>query len=175
MSTIKQVIGITFIVISILGCNQESYMEKKQKKIIKSWTGQNINIPTELQILKKENSVENERFMVVHVMDIACSSCVDEIKNLKPYISKLTKQKNISVLLIIKDTTNQDIESAKSIDCPCTIAIDSLNLFITRNRIINTDILRTFLLDKNKIVCIGNITSKDFQKQILEYLQVNNI
>jgi len=161
-----------FFVFSFSDCSsQESHLEKKRKRTMDSWIGREIQIPDNLE---SYNFINNKDFKMklIHITEISCKSCFDEISALKPFINQLNHVNNeILTVIILNNVSSKDIGKLSFSDFSLSVLFDPSNIFITRNRIVNRDIIKTMLINDNKIVDIGDIGSKDFQDRILSYMK----
>lgn len=111
---------------------------------------------------------KESRYKLLHSMDITCSSCLHEILDNASFIQTLERY-DVSFEIVGYSSYQDSIFDSVLLQYP--FYFDFYRKFRTRNRILDDNIVRTFLLDGKKILFAGDIKEDAFKEQVLSCLE----
>ena len=156
------ILGFILFTCLCYSCKQELTF---QEKICEKYIGKEIVFPSEDFLINKDcNKTSDESYKLLHIIELTCCSCVEELKAYIEYI-KLLKRQKVSFELVGYSSFKETEFSPVLLQYP--LYFDFNRNFGYLNSLKNDDITRTFLIKGNKIVAVGNLNNRKFRKSVL--------
>lgn len=148
-----------------------SHQPSFKEKICARYIGKELIYFPDSELVNLQLANQN-RYKLLHTMDITCSSCLREILDNESFIYALANH-NISFEIIGYSSYKDSIFDTALLQYP--FYFDFYRKFRTRNRIFDDNVVRTFFVNGKKILFAGDMKDNMFKEQIIQYVKTENI
>lgn len=156
----------------ILGCFCScSHRSSFNEKICSMYIGKELVYFPDSDLVNRQLANQS-RYKLLHTMDITCTSCIYEILDNESFIHALT-DRHISFEIVGYSSYKNSIFNTVLLQYP--FYFDFYRKFRTRNKILDDNVVRTFLLDGKKVLFAGDMKDNMFKEQIIQYVKTENI
>lgn len=174
-------IFLFFIIFAVVVYRYPGFFAKTGQKteiaqIIEKWQEKELYLPLCDSIANKPITQDTIHLKIISFIDGNCGVCIGELDKWKPIIKKLQSSGDIVFLFYVHamDFDGLIKHISKEVPFPIPLINDHENLFFTKNKLEQTKMFQTFLVDhNNKIIFVGNPVLSDkvrdlYTKTILE-------
>jgi|GEM_PF-1943492 len=167
----KKIINLFYIVLFIIciSCNSEQKKEYYENDISinrdKNYIGKKIIFPSKSKLFANDTIrivdstfFNNDMIKIVHIVNVNCSNCINELYSWKEIISLI--EDDCEIIFLLTNIDNSEVNISRIIDTANDVfyVSDINQSFKHQNNLIYPDInLHTFLLDRsNEIKLMGD-------------------
>lgn len=166
------VLFLLFALLPIVSCSHNN----EDDEIEDIWTGNKISLPdsTKISALNGSRSANilcrEYPYKICSFINVSCSICVMELKELQKFHDSVKKAKGIELPLIVfvtgdnKPYVDYIVNNVTKVTIPCFY--DKDNLFFKANKLTKIKLFQTFLIDRdNRITLVGNPIRSDIMRE----------